>query len=166
MKTEAVTIIDGTPPVLSYQSEITQITILADHPFSNQELQTVFQAVADHQIALQRINLQADQIVFSIPFAMTGDILSLIPNLEYHIRTISNCAAINISGRQAETAPAIITKILATLSSMNIPLLQLSTSQTFTSILIEQRHLTKARDAIEAHCRLTKFENGPYSDSG
>ncbi|EGO63861.1 ACT domain-containing protein [Acetonema longum] len=156
METEAIIIMDGTPPVLSCQSEITQIAILANHPFSNQEIQAVFQTVADHQIALQRINLQKNQIVFSIPSAMTGAILSLLPKLEYHITTISRCATINISGGQVDDVPKITANILKMLHSMSIPLLQLNTSQTFISILIEQCHLTKAKGAIEAHCTFSE----------
>jgi aspartate kinase len=150
MKIRAVRITDGTLPVLSCQSGITQIKLLANHPFSGQEIQAIFQMIANHQISLQRINLHLDQIVFSVPCAAADSITFLFDKPDYVINRNSNCAEINISGGQISDIPEIMAKIIETLSCANVSILQLSTSQAFVSVLIEQADLAKASSVIRA----------------
>jgi aspartokinase len=150
METEAVQIIDGIPHELSCQSGITQIKLLADHPFSSQEIQTVFQTASNYQISLQRIDVHGNQIVFSIPFATTGGFLSLFNESDYHIQTVQHCAAINISIGQIDDIPEITATVIETLNSVDVPILQLITTQSFLSVLVEQCHLPKVRTTLGA----------------
>lgn len=101
MQAGSIRIIDGTPPVLSCQSEVAQIKIMANHPFSGQEIQAIFQTIANRQIALQRITIHVDQIGFSVPRAMTGSIVPLFRHSQYRITANGNCAAILLPADRA-----------------------------------------------------------------
>lgn len=158
MKTTAVKITDGTNPALSCQSLITQIKILANHPFTDQEIHDVFQMISKNKISLQRITIHANQIVFSVPFEMTNDIIFLFSKSEYLIKN-NVCAAINISEGQINDIPELTAKIIKALGYANVLILQLITSQSFVSVLIEQQNLTKARSALREALQL------PFGDT-
>lgn len=148
MKIKAVKITDGITPVLSCQSKISQIKLTAPRPLSDVELQDIFRTISDQQITVQLITVHAAQLVFSVPSTMTGAIVDQFCQ-DYHIKAV-DCAQISISGVQSNHVSEITAKIINTLSSMNVSILHLTTSQAWVSVLIEQPHLARARSAIRA----------------
>ncbi|MDF2501164.1 MAG: hypothetical protein K0Q77_1878 [Anaerosporomusa subterranea] len=154
MKIRAVKIIDGAAPIISCQSEISQIKLVSKRPLNGEEIRDIFRMISDKQITLQLITVHITQIVFSVPCLMAGAVMDLFSQSEYRINAINDCAEVNISGVQVSDVPQITGEIIETLSSLNVAILHLTTSQSSVSVLVEQAHLPAARNTIHAALHL------------
>lgn len=132
---------------IAYVSPITQIKV--QDVKQPHELQvTVFKAMAEAGISVDFINISPKSIVFTI--FERDEILArnVFDQLDLDPQFSQKCAKISLVGAGMSGVPGVTSKIVQTLSEKSIPILQSADSHRTIWVLIEERFLEVAINAL------------------
>lgn len=125
-----------------------QINILKQNNKDNENVDNLFDILAENHVSLDLINIFPNQEVFTIDskdFKKVDDIMKKL-NISYQIT--DNCSKLSIIGSRMNGMPGVMAKILKSLKDENIEVLQTADSHTTIWCLIYSDSIKKAINVI------------------
>jgi len=147
---------DASVTAIANSGGVTQIRIPADdarigvHP-------EVFKAMAENGISVDFINVSPSTIVYTVDDAMADKAARILRKLGLAPRLIRKCAKISVVGGGMNEVPGVMAKIVETLTSQDIAILQSTDSHSSIRVLVRERHMNRAVAALHDAFQLAKL---------
>lgn len=128
---------------IAHTTGITQIQVDADEGQYDLQLK-VFKAMAKNHISVDFINVNPSGVVYTVFYEECDRAIQILKSLGYAPKCLPNCAKISVIGGGMNGVPGIMAKIVETLTSADIPILQSADSNTTIWVLVQQDNMSKA----------------------
>jgi|SRR5690625_680292 len=132
---------------IAHMADITQIKIESDEPSGLLHAQ-IFETMAEASISVDFINIFPSGVIYTIPQLLSKRAEKLLRNLGYDPLLTHNCAKVSIVGAGMTGVPGITAKMVHSLVSEGIEILQSADSHTTIWALIKEEDLVKAINAL------------------
>ncbi len=140
---------------ITYVTNISQIKI---HEKKNSHrLQfDVFKAMAEQEISVDFINISPNGVSYTVSDVQTGKAIEAIKKLGYEPEVETGCSKVSAVGAGMTGVPGVAAKIVTALTNEGIQILQSADSHTTIWVLVKQRDLKKAVNALHQAFQLNK----------
>ncbi|RDW17786.1 aspartate kinase [Oceanobacillus chungangensis] len=108
----------------------------------------VFKAMAGAGISVDFINMSPTGVIYTIPDYVTNEAVSILESLGFHPEITENCAKVSAVGAGMTGQPGVISKIVQALTEAGIEILQSADSYTTIWVLVMQKDLHLAVNAL------------------
>jgi aspartate kinase len=108
----------------------------------------MFQALADHGVSIDLINLFPGKKVFTIPLEKQGLVEAALKDLQIEARILAGLAKITVIGAGMRGVPGIMGKIVTALKREQVPILQTADSHINISCLVREEQVQQAVCAL------------------
>lgn len=132
---------------IAHMSHITQVQVEMKEEADYQQSQ-VFKAMAEAGISVDFINISPTKIVYTIPHGLTDKAIGILEALEYEPEVTKNCAKVSAVGAGMTGVPGVASKIVGSLTNAGVQILQSADSHTTIWVLIHDKDLTIAVNAL------------------
>lgn len=152
----------------AHLKSITQIKVhLKDSEPRRQSI--VFKTMAEAGISVDFINISPYEIVFTVIADVASTAVRLLEAQNFSVDTVENCAKISAVGSGMTGVPGVAARIVTTLASQNINILQSADSHSTIWVLISEKHIHEAMNALHQefglHETYENFKNKPPTSS-
>lgn len=139
---------------IAHKNNLVQIKLNINNENKNNEI--LLDELEKNRISIDMINFFEDRKIFTIEEESLKCLKTLLDKyeLDYEIKT--NCSKVTAIGHKIHGVPGVMSKLVKTLSSNNIDILQTSDSHTTISCLINSDNLKKAILALHESFNLNK----------
>ncbi|WP_026585481.1 aspartate kinase [Bacillus sp. J33] len=146
---------------IAHLSNVTQIKVLAKK--DQYDLQSeVFKAMANQGISVDFINIYPNGVNYTVTEEMTDKAISILKDLGHNPLVERECAKVSVVGAGMQGVPGVASRIVTALSEQGIRILQSADSHTTIWVLVKQKDLSKAvnalHDAFHLEEDLTEYE--------
>ena len=142
---------------ITYMDNVTQIKVKAgEGEFDFQA--KVFKAMAQEHISVDFFNISPQEIVYTVSDHVTDRALDALKQLGYQPECHRGCAKVSAVGAGIAGVPGVMAKIVSALTDLGIQILQSADSHTTIWVLIHQKHLKAAVNALHKTFELEKEE--------
>lgn len=114
----------------------------------------MFERLAQNQISIDLININAAGVFFVVDSSRTDAIRRLLADLNLAVRVRSHCAKLSIVGAGMRGAPGVIYAVVRALSEANVEIIHSTDSYITISMLVPENEVSHAEQAIHAYFRL------------
>lgn len=144
-----VPIIDGRPvTALAHLPDVVQLKIRRrDRKDLAQPLEAL-QALADHGISIDLINLLPEMLAFTVQEEAVERAANLLSKLGFEVETSGPCAKVSIIGAGMRGQPGVMARVVKALHSAGVDILQTADSHTTISCLVWRGQLQQALAAL------------------
>ncbi|MGN1400392.1 MAG: aspartate kinase [Bacillus sp. (in: firmicutes)] len=132
---------------IAHLGKISQIKVQAKKGQYNVQTE-VFQAMANAQISVDFINISPNGVVYTVSEETTERALSILEEIGYDPIVERNCAKVSVVGAGMAGVPGVNAKIVTALSERGISILQAADSHTTIWVLVKEKHLVEAVNAL------------------
>ncbi|GEL75823.1 aspartate kinase [Tenuibacillus multivorans] len=108
----------------------------------------VFQKLAEANISVDFFNISTNGITFTIPKDKWSLTQSIIESMELSYNIVKDCAKVSTVGAAIQGVPGVASKIVTALATNHIQILQSADSHTTIWVLIKEKDLEKAVNAL------------------
>ena len=144
---EGIEIPDRLITGIAHMANITQVKIEADQPSGLLHAQ-IFEAMASASISVDFINIFPSGVMYTIPEMLSEKAERILLDLGYQPKLIHNCAKVSIVGAGMTGVPGVTAKMVQSLVSAGIEILQSADSHTTIWVLINEKDLVTAINAL------------------
>ncbi len=144
---EGIEIPDRLITGIAHMANITQVKIEADQPSGLLHAQ-IFEAMASASISVDFINIFPSGVMYTIPEMLSDKAERILLDLGYQPKLIHNCAKVSIVGAGMTGVPGVTAKMVQSLVSAGIEILQSADSHTTIWVLINEKDLVTAINAL------------------
>jgi aspartate kinase len=146
---------------IAHVSKITQIKVNAKK--GQYDLQAeVFKAMANASISVDFINISPNGVVYTVTEEMTERAIEVLHEIGHEPEVQRNCAKVSVVGAGITGVPGVTAKIVTALSEKGISILQSADSHTTIWVLVKEKDLVNAvnalHDAFELHEEVTGLQ--------
>jgi len=138
---------------IAYVSNISQIKVYAKKDQYNLEVD-VFKAMAKEQISVDFINISPNHVCYTVQDHLAEKARAVLESLGYDPVIENRCAKVSVVGAGITGVPGVASKIVTALSEQGIRILQSADSYTTIWVLVKQKDLAKAVNALHDAFRL------------
>ncbi|WP_077621916.1 aspartate kinase [Sediminibacillus massiliensis] len=132
---------------IAHMSEITQVRVTdTEEPYRLHS--QVFKAMAAAGISVDFINISPTGVVYTIPDQYTEKAAGILEELNYEPIITRNCAKVSLVGAGMTGVPGVTAKVVETLTDADVNILQSADSHTTIWVLIKQKDLESAVNAL------------------
>lgn len=117
----------------------------------------VFKTMADAGISVDFINISPSEIVFTVVAGVSSIAVDLLEKLNFKVKTVEECAKISAIGSGMTGVPGVAARIVMTLANQNIKILQSADSHSTIWVLIADKHINKAMNALHNEFELNEI---------
>jgi aspartate kinase len=155
---EAETCILGDKPVtgITHITGITQIKVTLKESSDLNVTRKVFRALADVGISVDFINVQPQEILFTVKNHLAERALSILLDLSFDATIRKGCAKVSAVGAGMTGYPGVMAQIVEALSGEGIRILQSADSYTTIWCLVDEKDMSKAVRALHKIFRLNE----------
>lgn len=132
---------------IAHVSNVSQIKVYAKKDQYNLEVE-VFKAMANEQISVDFINISPNNVVYTVSDHVAEKARKILQSLGYEPEIEKNCAKVSVVGAGITGVPGVAAKIVTALSEQGIRILQSADSYTTIWVLVKQKDLVKAVNAL------------------
>lgn len=132
---------------IAHMSGITQIKIVSKEPAGLLHAQ-IFEAMAAASISVDFINIFPSGVMYTVPELLSEKAEKLLQDLDYQPTLIHHCAKVSIVGAGMTGVPGVTAKMVQSLVSAGIEILQSADSHTTIWVLINETDLVTAINAL------------------
>lgn len=143
---------------IAYVSNITQIKVFAKKDQYNLQVE-VFKAMANNGISVDFINISPNSVVYTVHNQVADQAQAILESLGHEPVIERNCAKVSVVGAGITGVPGVAARIVTSLSEEGIQILQSADSYTTIWVLVKQKDLTKAINALHAAFHLDQDED-------
>ncbi|WP_027623478.1 aspartate kinase [Clostridium lundense] len=133
---------------ITHMSNRIQIKVSQNENKNNTNYTTLLGTLADNSISIDLINVFPEESIFTIDGKDYDKFDSIMNGLNLHYSHIDNCSKIAIIGSRMRGIPGVMAKILYSLNSENIKVLQTADSHTTIWCLVEGDFTEKAINVL------------------
>lgn len=139
---------------ITHLSNRTQIIVRYEENHKNKNYRTLLDKIAKSKISLDLINIFPTEQIFTIDSNNNIKVLSLLKELNINYKIKESCSKIAMIGIGMMGVPGIMAKIINTLSSEKIEILQTADSNMTIWCLIEDKNTNKAMNMLHEAFKL------------
>lgn len=132
---------------IAHMANITQIKVVSDEPSGLLHAQ-IFEAMAAASISVDFINIFPSGVMYTVPELLSEKAEQLLLELGYQPTLIHNCAKVSIVGAGMTGVPGVTAKMVQSLVSAGIEILQSADSHTTIWVLINETDLVTAINVL------------------
>jgi aspartate kinase len=132
---------------IAHLSNVTQIKVFAKKDQYNLQAE-VFKAMANEQISVDFINISPNGVVYTVSEDMADKAVETLEQLGHEPVLERHCAKVSVVGAGMAGVPGVTSKIVTALSEESIRILQSADSHTTIWVLVKQKDLVKAVNAL------------------
>lgn len=140
---------------ITYVKHLAQIKI-SDKTYSRHLQFEIFKAMAENEISVDFINISPNAISFTVSDEVIDKAIEVINQLGYAPQVEKDCAKVAAVGAGMTGVPGVAAKIVKALMDNGIEILQSADSHTTIWVLVKQKDLTKAVNALHETFQLHK----------
>lgn len=131
---------------IAHMSAITQIKVPMKEGANRQS--EVFKAMADAGISVDFINISPTGVIYTVPEVFTEHALHILQTLGFHAESTQKCAKVSAVGAGMTGIPGVASRIVQALTKADVQILQSADSHTTIWVLIYEKDLKKAVNAL------------------
>jgi len=150
---ESIPLVTG----IAHVPNVTQITVFAKKDQYNLQAE-VFKAMAKMQISVDFINISPNAVVYTVNSQVAEKAENILLAMGYSPKIERDCAKVSVVGAGITGVPGVVSKIVSALDEQGIRILQSADSYTTIWILVKQKDLVKAVNALHDAFLLHKQE--------
>jgi aspartate kinase len=137
----------GTVTGIAHVGGLSQIKVFAKKEQYNLQSE-VFKAMANEDISVDFINISPQGVVYTVPSDLTSRAFRVLKELGHEPLIETECAKVSVVGAGMKGVPGVTAAIVTSLSENNIRILQSADSHTTIWVLIKEKDLTTAVNAL------------------
>lgn len=143
---------------IANMSSITQIRIQTKE--EDYHLQSViFKSMAEANISVDFINISPRMVVYTVPDTHANRAVGILKTLGFEPEITKNCAKISAVGAGMSGVSGVASKIVQALTNNGIEILQSADSHTTIWVLVHEKHMELAVNALHDVFALSKRDN-------
>lgn len=119
----------------------------------------VFKAMAGADISVDFINISPSGVVYTVPTGATDRAISILETLAFKPEITRNCAKVSAVGAGMTGVPGVASKIVQALTDKNVQILQSADSHTTIWVLIQEKDIKVAVNALHDVFELGSAKN-------
>lgn len=108
----------------------------------------VFKAMAEADISVDFINISPSEVVYTVPNSATEQAVNILKTLGFEPKITKNCAKVSAVGAGMTGVPGVMHRIVQALTDKGVQILQSADSHTTIWVLIQEKDLYKAVNAL------------------
>jgi len=132
---------------ITYVKNLAQIKII-NKTYSRRLQFEIFKAMAENEISVDFINISPNAISFTVSDEVIDKAVEVIKQLGYDPKVEKECAKVAAVGAGMTGVPGVAAKIVKALMNNGIEILQSADSHTTIWVLVKQKDLTQAVNAL------------------
>ncbi|WP_342497360.1 aspartate kinase [Bacillus sp. FSL K6-2861] len=140
---------------IAHVKDVTQFKVPAKMGQYNVQTE-VFKAMANAGISVDFFNITPSEIVYTVAGSKTEAARSILAELGYEPTVTESCAKVSAVGAGIMGVPGVTSKIVSALSDKGIPILQSADSHTTIWVLVHEKDMVTAVNALHEVFELSK----------
>lgn len=140
---------------IAHIDSISQLNVTVD-PEQLDLKAKIFKTMADANISVDFINLSKTTVTYTIPSDVSKEAVTLLENEGFEVNVIDQCAKVAAVGAGMTGVPGVAAKIMEALVKNDVEILQSADSHTTIWVLIHEKHLKTAVNALHDAFELSK----------
>lgn len=116
----------------------------------------VFKAMAESGISVDFINISPNGVLYTVPEVFTKKAVRVLQTLGFQPEITENCAKVSAVGAGMTGVPGVASKIVQALTNRNVQILQSADSHTTIWVLIHEKDLVTAVNALHDAFELSR----------
>ncbi|AMQ74127.1 MULTISPECIES: aspartate kinase [Bacillus] len=140
---------------IAHVKDVTQFKVPAKMGQYNVQTE-VFKAMANAGISVDFFNITPSEIVYTVAGSKTEAARSILAELGYEPTVTESCAKVSAVGAGIMGVPGVTSKIVSALSDKGIPILQSADSHTTIWVLVHEKDMITAVNALHEVFELSK----------
>ncbi|HLR66192.1 aspartate kinase [Virgibacillus alimentarius] len=108
----------------------------------------VFKAMAEAGISVDFINISPSGVIYTVPKEFTEKAVHILDTLGFQAEVTENCAKVSAVGAGMTGVPGVASRIVQALTEANVQILQSADSHTTIWVLVHEKDLKKAVNAL------------------
>ncbi len=145
---------------IAHMSSITQIRVQTKE--ETHRLQSdVFKSMAEAGISVDFINISPTGVIYTVPDAQTEKAVHILKTLGFYPEITQNCAKVSAVGAGMTGVPGVASRIVQSLTSAGVQILQSADSHTTIWVLIHEQDLKMAVNALHDVFELDNVNKKP-----
>ncbi|NUI60906.1 aspartate kinase [Bacillus amyloliquefaciens] len=140
---------------IAHVKDVTQFKVPAKMGQYNVQTE-VFKAMAHAGISVDFFNITPSEIVYTVAGSKTEAARSILAELGYEPTVTESCAKVSAVGAGIMGVPGVTSKIVSALSDKGIPILQSADSHTTIWVLVHEKDMVTAVNALHEVFELSK----------
>lgn len=140
---------------IAHSDRITQIKVAMNEEAHHLQ-SAVFKAMADANISVDFINVSPSGVIYTVSEEVTVKAVSILRSLGFKPDIIEHCAKVSAVGAGMSGVPGIASKIVQALTDQEVQILQSGDSHTTIWILVHEKDLEIAVNALHDAFELSK----------
>ncbi|MCP6681351.1 aspartate kinase [Bacillus nakamurai] len=140
---------------IAHVKDVTQFKVPAKLGQYNVQTE-VFKAMANAGISVDFFNITPSEIVYTVAGNKTDAARSILADLGYEPTVTESCAKVSAVGAGIMGVPGVTSKIVSALSEKGIPILQSADSHTTIWVLVHEKDMVTAVNALHEVFELSK----------
>lgn len=140
---------------ITYVKNLAQIKI-SNKTYSRHLQFEIFKAMAENEISVDFINISPNSVSFTVSDKVIDTAVAIIKQLGYDPKVEKECAKVAAVGAGMIGVPGVAAKIVKALMNCGIEILQSADSHTTIWVLVKQKDLTRAVNALHETFQLHK----------
>lgn len=146
-RVEGMDITDRLITGIAHIDSITQIRVqIKEAEFGMQS--DVFKAMAEAGISVDFITISPTGVIYTVPDIYTEKAVHILETLGFHPEITENCAKVSAVGAGMTGVPGVAAKIVQALTDANVQILQSADSHTTIWVLVHEKDLKMAVNAL------------------
>ncbi|WP_405102096.1 aspartate kinase [Oceanobacillus sp. FSL H7-0719] len=140
---------------IAHLTGISQVKISRkDNP--SYSMSEIFKTIAAAGISIDFINISPHQVIFTLPETVVNRAKGLLQNLDIKAEISEHCAKVSAVGMGMSGIPGVAARIVTALAKKGIQILQAADSHTTIWVLIHEKDLRQAVNALHDVFELSK----------
>ncbi|WP_424162518.1 aspartate kinase [Bacillus amyloliquefaciens] len=140
---------------IAHVKDVTQFKVPAKTGQYNVQTE-VFKAMANAGISVDFFNITPSEIVYTVAGSKTEAARGILAELGYEPTVTESCAKVSAVGAGIMGVPGVTSKIVSALSDKGIPILQSADSHTTIWVLVHEKDMVTAVNALHEVFELSK----------
>ncbi|HLQ95284.1 MAG TPA: aspartate kinase [Pseudogracilibacillus sp.] len=141
---------------IAHIDDISQINVHID-PKDLQAQSVIFKAMADADISVDFISVSLSDVIFTVPNEVIEQACELLEAKGFDLTVVKDCAKVSAVGAGMSGIPGVVSKITGALVGNEVEILQSADSHTTIWVLIHEKHLKTAVNALHEAFELNKL---------
>ncbi|HLR71520.1 MAG TPA: aspartate kinase [Pseudogracilibacillus sp.] len=141
---------------IAHIDSISQLNVNVDES-DIQSQATIFETMADANISVDFINISPTNLIYTVPSEVARKAVFLLEDQGFSVHERKNCAKVSAVGAGMTGIPGVAAKIARALVKNDVQILQSADSHTTIWVLIDDKHLKTAVNALHEVFELNKL---------
>jgi len=132
---------------IAHMDDLAQLVVSIDENDLNAQAK-IFSIMEKAEISVEFINISSNFIAFTIPMEVADETEKLLLDEGFQVKVTKDCAKVSAVGAEMTGNPGVLATLTNTLVDNEVQILQAADSHTTIWVLIHDKHIKKAVNAL------------------